>query len=289
MSLLIGPRSPSLTFDTPLIRSLIARGEGSRLNSPCFKSEHVRLVRYRVRVSKRPRHRSAACLRAVLYRRLNFVCLDLKGVTMRLKALWISLCLLLACAGLAAFAVDRPSAGQAATSAGVKAFVGARLIDGSGKPAVENAALIARDGRVEAVGPASEVKTPAGAQTINLAGKFIIPGLISTHVHVSDVQGLRPPAYTEENTLRQLGVFARYGVTSVLSLGGEKEPAFKARDAQNTPSLDRTRIYLAGDVITGNTPQEARQMVARVADLKPDVIKIRVDDNLGATTKMTPE
>ena len=153
---------------------------------------------------------------------------------MRLRALWISLCLLLVCAGLAGLAIDGPSAGQAATSAGVKAFVGARLIDGSGKPAVENAALIARDGRVEAAGPASEVKTPAGAQTINLAGKFIIPGLISTHVHVSDVQGLRPPAYTEENTLRQLGVFARYGVTSVLSLGGEKEPAFKAREAQNT-------------------------------------------------------
>jgi imidazolonepropionase-like amidohydrolase len=175
------------------------------------------------------------------------------------------------------------------TSAGVKAFVGARLIDGAGKPTIENAALIVRDGRVDAVGPASEVKPPAGAQTIDLAGKFIIPGLISTHVHISDVQGLRPPAYTDENTLRQLGVFARYGVTAVLSLGGEKEPAFNARDAQNTPSLDRTRIYLSGDVITGKTPQEARQMAARVAAAKPDIIKIRVDDNLGATAKMTPE
>src|SRR5262249_21273375 len=179
--------------------------------------------------------------------------------------------------------------GQTTTPPGVKAFVGARIIDGSGKPAVENATLIVRDGRVEAVGPASAVKPPAGAQTINLAGKFIIPGLISTHVHVSDVQGLRPPAYTDENTLRQLGVFARYGVTAGLSLGGEKEPAFKARDAQNTPSLDRTRIYLAGDVITGGTPQEARQMAARVAAMKPDIIKIRVDDNLGSTPKMPPE
>src|SRR5262249_56713889 len=134
---------------------------------------------------------------------------------MRLKPLWIILCLLLACAGFSAFAVDRPSAGQAATSAGVKAFVGARLIDGSGNPAIENAALIARDGRVEAVGPASEVKTPAGAQTINMAGKIIIPRLISTHVHVSDVQGFRPPPYTQENTLRQLRVFSRYGGTSV--------------------------------------------------------------------------
>src|SRR5262245_59068789 len=141
--------------------------------------------------------------------------------------------------------------GQTTTSPGVKVFVGARVFDGSGKPAIENATLIVRDGRVEAMGPAKAIKAPAGAQTINLAGKFVIPGLISTHVHISDVQGLRPPAYTEENTLRQLGVFARYGVTSVLSLGGEKEPAFKARDAQNSPSLDRTRIYLAGDVITG--------------------------------------
>ena len=179
--------------------------------------------------------------------------------------------------------------GQTTTPPGVKAFVGARVFDGSGKPAIENATLVVRNGRVEAVGPSSAVKAPAGAQTINLAGKFIIPGLISTHVHISDVQGIRPPAYTEENTLRQLGVFARYGVTAVLSLGGEKEPAFKARDAQNTPSLDRARIYLSGDVITGRTPQEAREMVARVAALKPDIIKIRVDDNLGASPKMPPE
>src|SRR5262249_6227631 len=55
------------------------------------------------------------------------------------------------------------------------------------------------------------------------------------------------------------------------------------------PSLDRTRIYLAGDVITGKTPQEARLMVAKVAATKPDIIKIRVDDNLGATPKMTPD
>src|SRR5688572_5512462 len=198
---------------------------------------------------------------------------------MSVKILFVGLCLSLACAGLTAFSVGEPSAG-------VKAFIGARIIDGAGKIAIENAALIARDGRVESVGPASKIKPPTGAQTIDLAGKFIIPGLISAHVHVSDVQGLRPPAYTEENTARQLGVFARYGVTAVLSLGGEKEPAFKLRDAQNAASLDRSRIYMSGDVITGRTPEEARQMVARVAALKPDVIKIRVDDNLGAATKM---
>ncbi len=103
------------------------------------------------------------------------------------------------------------------------------------------------------------------------------------------MQGTRAPAYTDENTLRQLGVFARYGITTVWSLGGEQEPAFKARATQNAPSLDRARIFLAGEVIVGQTPDEARQMVAKVAAAKPDLIKIRVDDNLGTTAKMSPE
>jgi len=171
----------------------------------------------------------------------------------------------------------------------VRAFVGARIVDGTGGAPIDNGVLIVRDGRIEAIGSSTDVRPPAEARVVSVAGHFIIPGLVSTHVHISDVQGARPRAYTDENTLRQLGVFARYGVTTVWSLGGEQEPAFRARAAQNTPSLDRARIYLAGEVIVGKTPDEAREMVARVAALKPDVIKIRVDDNLGTTTKMTPE
>jgi imidazolonepropionase-like amidohydrolase len=178
--------------------------------------------------------------------------------------------------------------GQTITPA-VQVFVGARVIDGTGRPAIDNAVLVVRDGRVEQLGPADVVRPPAGARTVNLTGKVVIPGLISAHAHISDVQGTRPRAYTDENTLRQLGVFARYGVTTVWSLGGEQAPAFRARDAQNTPSLDRARIYVSGDVIVGQTPDDARRMVAAVAARKPDVIKIRVDDNLGAAAKMLPE
>jgi imidazolonepropionase-like amidohydrolase len=171
----------------------------------------------------------------------------------------------------------------------VGAFVGATIIDPAIPASMSNATLLVRDGRVDAIGSSPDIPPPAGAPVTKLNGKFVIPGFISTHVHISDVQGTKPRAYTEENTLRQLGVFARYGVTTVWSLGGEQEPAFKARAAQNTSTLDRARIYLAGDVIVGKTPEEARQMVARVAALKPDIIKIRVDDNLGTTTKMSPD
>lgn len=176
-----------------------------------------------------------------------------------------------------------------AMPAGVKAFTGASVYDGTGKPAIANATILVRDGKVEAVGPSSKIKPPAGADVINVSGKFIIPGMISTHVHISDINGIRPPAYTDENTRRQLGVFARYGITTLWSLGGEKEPAYKAREMQNSPALDRARIYLAGEVIVGKTPEEARRMVAKIAATKPDVIKIRVDDMLGTATKMTPD
>ena len=180
------------------------------------------------------------------------------------------------------------SAGSVAvqTPVKLKAFVGARIIDPNGG-VPEIGTLMVRDGKIESISKNS--RPPQGAEVIDLRGKYLLPGLISAHVHISDVQGLRPPAYTDENTLRQLRLFARYGITSVFSLGGEKEPAFTARRSQDNAQLDRTRIYLAGDVIVGTTSQEARDMVSRVAASKPDIIKIRVDDNLGSTPKMTPE
>lgn len=172
--------------------------------------------------------------------------------------------------------------------ADTKAFVGARIFDGTGKAVLENGTIVVQDGKITAIGPSNKVKAPKGAQTISVSGKTITPGLINSHGHVSDVEGKKTGA-TEEAVARQLSLFARYGITTVFSLGGEEEPAFNLRDAQATPSLNRARIFVAGTVIVGKTPQEGRQMVDKVADKKPDYIKIRVDDNLGASQKITPD
>jgi imidazolonepropionase-like amidohydrolase len=168
----------------------------------------------------------------------------------------------------------------------VRLFSGGTLIDSAGAaPVVTNAVLLVRDGRVEDVRVSDR---PPERGAVDLRGKFIIPGLISTHAHISDINSLAPRAYTAENTMRQLGVFARYGVTTVWSLGGEQPPAFEARAAQNTTTLDRARLYLAGEIVTATTPAAARAQVAKVAATKPDVIKIRVDDTLGTEAKMSP-
>jgi imidazolonepropionase-like amidohydrolase len=164
---------------------------------------------------------------------------------------------------------------QPASPPAISALTGVRVVPIGASPGIDNATIVIRDGRIAAIGAAGKVQVPDGARITKADGKFVVPGLISAHAHVPDV--------------RLLGVFARYGITTVWSLGGEPAPAFEARDVQSGTSLNRARIYLAGEVITGATPAAARAAVARVAAMKSDVIKIRVDDNLGSTTKMTPE
>ncbi len=147
----------------------------------------------------------------------------------------------------------------------VQAFTGGRVLE----PAIEKATIIVRDGRIEQIGPAGKIKIPAGAEKIDLTGKTVLPGLINSHGHV-----------TEENPQRQLELYARYGITTVFSLGGEGEPHFKLRDSEPT---GRARIYVAGPVITSES------MVEQVAAMKPNLMKIRYDDMLGTTKKMSPE
>jgi len=196
---------------------------------------------------------------------------------------------ILRCAAVLVGLLSLAATGQGPAASNLRVFAKARLIDVDRGRVVEDAVIVVRDGRIEAAGPADAVRPPTGAEVVSLNGRFVLPGLISTHVHVSNVNGDRPRAYTEANTLRQLGVFARYGITTVWSLDGEQQPAFAARDGQDTPALNRARIFVAGSAVVGKTPGEARRMVAAVAATKPDVIKIRVDDNLGTSTKMAPE
>jgi imidazolonepropionase-like amidohydrolase len=155
------------------------------------------------------------------------------------------------------------------------AFTGATLIDGTGRAPVANAVVVVNGGRVVAAGPATDVTIPRDAERVALNGKFIIPGLINTHGHV--------------NTPDDLKTYAVHGVTTVVSLGGENEGVFAARAAQNVPKLDRSRVYVSGPVLTPQSPDEARRMVAGVAAQRVDWVKIRVDDNLGTAVKMTPD
>jgi len=73
------------------------------------------------------------------------------------------------------------------------------------------------------------------------------------------------------------------------STQGGCRPSFALRDASwGDDSPAHARILVAGPVVTGTTPEELTLTVDAVASTGPDWIKIRVDDNLGTTTKMGP-
>jgi len=62
-------------------------------------------------------------------------------------------------------------------AAGSFAIVGARLIDGTGAPAVENSAVVVQNGRIVAAGPLAAVSVPAGMRVIHAEGESLLPGL----------------------------------------------------------------------------------------------------------------
>src|SRR6185295_11932864 len=60
---------------------------------------------------------------------------------------------------------------------------GARLIDGTGKPPRDNAALVIVGDKITAVGVTGKLARPKNARVVDLHGRTIMPGLISAHSH----------------------------------------------------------------------------------------------------------
>lgn len=180
---------------------------------------------------------------------------------------------------------------------------GATLVH-PGKAPVADATVVLQGGRVLAAGPSAKVKSPEGAEVRDLKGKWIIPGLVDAHVHFFQSGGLytRPDAfdlravrpYAEELRLLKAGLdrtFERYlkcGVTSVADVGGPfwnfevREAAAASsrapRVATTGPlvsSVSREALDL-GDppIIKCATAEEARALVGRQAERKPDFLKI---------------
>ena len=69
---------------------------------------------------------------------------------------------------------------------GTFAIVGARLIDGTGRPALENASVLVRNGRIAAAG--SQIAIPPGTRLVHAEGQSLLPGLWEMHIHYSGVE-----------------------------------------------------------------------------------------------------
>lgn len=167
------------------------------------------------------------------------------------------------------------------TSEGLVALTGVRVIDGTGAPPLEQATILIANGRIEAVGP--DVSIPAGASQVDLTGKTVMPGMINSHSHVSNGDASLP---VYDQLIQQLRLYAQYGVTSVVTLGDDGEESLRVRDENESPTLDRARIFPAGPPLVPRTVEEARQMLNSAADRGVEIIKTRMN---GTPEDMTPE
>jgi imidazolonepropionase-like amidohydrolase len=180
------------------------------------------------------------------------------------------------------------------------------LIDGTGRAPIPDAALVMDNGRIQWVGPDSGLKAPAGAQTVELRGKFVMPGIINLHGHLGNTIGLAqdPKNFTRENLEKNLKLYASYGVTSMISMGSDQDLVFQVRQEQRSGRPTMTRIFTAGHGFTGiggypttvpgmkgvpfevSNPAEIAKDVSWLADKKVDLVKIWVDDHLGRERKI---
>src|SRR5688500_1961896 len=127
---------------------------------------------------------------------------------------------------LAAFAI--PVSAQSVT-----AFEGARLIVGDGR-VIENATLVVNGAKIAEAGSATDVRIPAGATRVNLAGKTVMPMIVDTHVHVGR---------TREALIRDLRLRAYYGVSAALSMGTDP---YEVLDIRGHAIPDAARFLSAG-------------------------------------------
>jgi len=131
------------------------------------------------------------------------------------------------------------------------------LIDGTGARPRPNGAIVVRDKKIAEVSGAASPGWDDGATVIDASGKFIIPGLIDGHVHLSMYQGAPPgisnPGSAEFCTLRaaqNLMPILRAGFTSVSVPGGKWFVDVTLRDAVNAGVLQGPRIFCAGRALT---------------------------------------
>ena len=185
-------------------------------------------------------------------------------------------------------------------NAQMTALTHVRVIDGTGRTPLEDATVVIEGNRILAVEPANST-LPAAAKVLDLHGDTVMPGLINAHGHlalVADGQN-SATAYTSENVLAELRQYESYGVTTMLSLGLNRDLLYSIRTQQRQGKLDGATVLTADrgiGAVDGAPPlpaapdqlyrpanlEEARAAVDAMAKRHADIIKIWVD-SLGGT------
>ena len=178
------------------------------------------------------------------------------------------------------------------------------IFDGNGGPVLKNGVIVVEGDRIRDIGARGTIKGGKGVTILDAGGKFAIPGLVDAHVHFDQSAGIyaRPDAvdlreirsypdeiaWTRQRLPETLMRYLRSGVTGVVDMGGPMW-SLDLRDSANADAYGE-RVAAAGPLISTvadpqldsadppvilmETPEEAQKIVRRIAERKPDLIKI---------------
>jgi len=154
------------------------------------------------------------------------------------------------------------SAVQAPASGGRTAVVGGTVIDGNGGAPIADAIVLIDGARITAVGPRSAVMIPADARQIDARGRWVIPGLIDTNVHLSLYGGQNDRYETlakyqprqDDIVLEAAQIDLSYGITTVRDSYGALLPLTKVRDRIARGEQTGARILAAGNILGWSGP-----------------------------------
>lgn len=124
------------------------------------------------------------------------------------------------------------------------------LIDGTGRAPIPGAQVVIEAGVIASVG--AESACPGGTVVVEGHGRWLLPGLWDTHTHQVFSAGgfVWGEEFSAQQRLWNWRAYLRSGVTSVVSLGDDKNIILTARAAERDGTLVAPRIFASGSVFT---------------------------------------
>src|SRR6266550_4315491 len=157
---------------------------------------------------------------------------------------------------------------------------GGKLIDGTGRPPIENSVIVIHSGRFQAIGRSGEIAVPAGAEIVDVKGKTVLPGFIDGHGHLEDFHG---------------ELYLHLGITTCATIELYQDGPWTLAQKQGTDlgKIRGPRIWMSNRAINGvstghdafgshtthnniiiTTPEEVRRAVRRKKELGCDILKV---------------
>ncbi len=163
------------------------------------------------------------------------------------------------------------------------------VVPATGDGRLADHTVVIEGDRIRSVAPSGTVDLPPGARVVDGRGKFLIPGLVEMHGHISKARS------------SALGLFVVHGVTTVRDMGGDHQELLGWRREVRAGERTGPRILLAGPYLESaeniermrrdppeervepferaripvGSPEDARRVVDSLANLELDFLKIR--------------